>query len=97
MFDVVTLSLRTENPVDAVSRVLCLIARCGIALDGLQVAPAGARINREDFRVTFEVRPPLPFAPEHLADRVRQIPVVSDVEAVARDHQMDSLRRQAAA
>lgn len=69
------LSCRTDDPVDAVSRVLLLIARCGIALHALDVRP----LDNGGFAARFRLAMPLPFAAEHLADRVRQLPFLDAV------------------
>lgn len=68
-----TLSCRTEDPTDAVSRILMLLARCSIRIAALVVCrEAGA-----GFVADFRLEQPLPIAAENLADRVRQIPSVS--------------------
>jgi hypothetical protein len=73
------LSCRTDAPVDAVSRVLLLVARCGIALHGLDVRP----LDDGGFAARFRLVAPLPFAADHLADRVRQMPFVHTVSVRA--------------
>jgi hypothetical protein len=69
------LSCRTDDPVDVVSRVLLLVVRCGIALHALDVRPAADG----GFAARFRLATPLPFAADHLADRVRQVPFVDAV------------------
>jgi hypothetical protein len=67
------LTCRTEDPVDALTRILHLIARCSISLGGVEVTKDDGMLFAADFTLVE----PLPFDADHLAERVRQIPSVS--------------------
>lgn len=64
------LSCRIADPVDGLCRILMLLARCGIAVRGLAVAEAA----EGGWRAEIGLRGSLPFALEHLHDRLRSMP-----------------------
>lgn len=66
------LSCRTENPVDALSRILLLIARTSIELDSVRMD----RETGERFRLDITLQTPLPMAADQLVARVSQMPSI---------------------
>lgn len=73
------LSCRTDDPIDAVSRILMLLARCSIAIGSLEVSRDAGAWFAADFRLVQ----PLPIAADNLVDRVRQIPSITAAQCHA--------------